>query len=819
MSAVAFRYRVRLRRYWRSWALMALLSGLALSLSMAAMADARRAGSALSRAREQGRAADVVVHADQASMGLEDSKAYLEAVAALPGVSTAARIDGVSLAEVNDDGTLAERLYFSSALGKLADQSAVDTIEKLDLRDGRMPAPDRADEVVVNPETLTATGWKLGEIVTSLRVFRLDEFTEDLTPDPTRGTPLTLTIVGVGERPNQLLGEESARNPQIYLFPAFAEQFPDSTYYISNYIRLDGGKAAVAEFRDSVGKIAATYPNTQFLFDSFHDGYAEVQDALRPQLVAVWLLAAVLFIAGLLLAAQAMGRQIVANNRDLSDLRALGMTPHELGWLGVLQGWTVACAAAVVALVVAWLSSAFTPLGTTHDFEPDPGLRFDATTLVFGSILVALALAATSYVSARRLAGGAASRGIASTAAAPPDRPSRLVSAFSRAGLPPTIVTGARFALQPGIGRSATPVRSVLASVVLATTVLVVAMSFSADLEHLVETPRSYGWDWDVSVTNDFGSIPDDALEPVRELPEIGAIAGYSQGSLRIGGLAVPAVGIDQITGTVFPTLVEGRVPQNEDDIVLGRLTMDDINASVGERIDVGTDHGDKVMTIVGVATFPAIGATSLSETSLGDGAATVASVLPPSDGLGKYNGVLIRLDPSIDRDEAVNSLRDFFAEDGCTPGDCFQTDSRPGRLSGYAKLGALWVPFAIVLGALLAISLSHGIATTTRARRRDLAILSALGMRRRQTGKIVVWQAITTVVLALVIALPVGVVGASIGWRFFTERFGIRPPISVPIVQLVLLALAGLLSAIVVGLAFVPNASRTRKLEGLVAE
>ena len=128
-------------------------------------------------------------------------------------------------------------------------------------------------------------------------------------------------------------------------------------------------------------------------------------------------------------------------------------------------------------------------------------------------------------------------------------------------------------------------------------------------------------------------------------------------------------------------------------------------------------------------------------------------------------------------------------------------------------------MPFAIVLGVLLAISLSHGIATTTRARRRDLAILSALGMRRAQTSEIVIWQAMTTVVLALVIALPVGIVGASIGWRFFTDRFGIRPPISVPIVELALLTLAGLVSAIVVGLAFVPNTRRARMIDALVPE
>src|SRR5205814_2321375 len=109
-----------------------------------------------------------------------------------------------------------------------------------------------------------------------------------------------------------------------------------------------------------------------------------------------------------------------------------------------------------------------------------------------------------------------------------------VVGLLSRAGLPPTVVTGARFALQPGNGRTATPVRSVLASIALAATVVVVAMSFSADLDHLVHTPRLYGWDWDVGVANTFGSIPDEAVDALRQRPEVAAIAGFTQGALRI---------------------------------------------------------------------------------------------------------------------------------------------------------------------------------------------------------------------------------------------------------------------------------------------
>ena len=820
MRAVAFRHRVRLRRYWRSWAFLALLSGIALSLSMAAVADARRANSAMSRALVAGHAADLVVHANQASVSPEDSAAYLAAVDELPGVAETSRVGGVYLAEVNDDGTLATRLLFNSALGKLFDQTAVDSLGTLRVLEGRLPESGRADEIAISPETVAATGWKEGDEISSLRLFRIEDLTEELEADPSKGTPLELTVVGVARRPEDFLTNEEDRHAQVYLFPSFAAAFPDATYYESDYIRLTDGAAGVPVFLNAVTELAGKYEHNQPLFGSFHDSYVAVQDALRPQVVAVWLLAGVLFIAGLLLASQAIGRQIFSHNRDLSDLRALGMRPRQLGLLGALHGWTIAISAAVVAVILAFVSSAFTPFGTTHSVDPDRGLRFDAAALSIGFTIIAIALALTSFASARRLAGVAARRGIAQIGLVGGDRPSRVVGLLSRAGLPPTVVTGSRFALQAGSGRTATPVRSVLASIALASAALVVAMSFSSDLDHLVHTPHLYGWDWDIGVVNDFGAIPDEGFDELRERPEIGAVAGFTQGVLRLGDRQVAAVGIDQIEGTVFPTLEAGRVPQSESDIVLGRLTLDDLHKSIGDTVEVGTGDGVKTMTIVGIATFPAIGSTSLTETSLGRGAATVASLFPPNDPNveGRYNGVFMRLDPTIDRTTAMEGLQGFFGEQGCS-GDCLSTDSRPERLNGYAKLGALWVPFAIALGVLLAISLAHGIATTSLARRRDLAIMSALGWTRRQAGHVVVWQAITTIVISLAVALPLGIISANIGWRVFTDHFGIRPPIDLPVQQLILMVLAAVATAIAVGLVFVPNARRVRMVDRLAGE
>ena len=181
---------------------------------------ARRANSAMSRALAAGHAADLVVHANQASVSPEGSAAYLAAVDELPGVAETSRVGGVYLAEVNEDGTLETRLLFNSALGKLLDQTAVDSLGTLRVLEGRLPESGRADEIAISPETVAATGWKVGDEITSLRLFRIEDLTEELEADPSKGTPLELTVVGVSLSPEQMLTNEENRQPHFYQIPS-----------------------------------------------------------------------------------------------------------------------------------------------------------------------------------------------------------------------------------------------------------------------------------------------------------------------------------------------------------------------------------------------------------------------------------------------------------------------------------------------------------------------------------------------------------------------------------------------------------------------
>ena len=70
-----------------------------------------------------------------------------------------------------------------------------------------------------------------------------------------------------------------------------------------------------------------------------------------------------------------------------------------------------------------------------------------------------------------------------------------------------TAVTGVRLAFDPGQGRTAVPVRSACAGLILSVAAVAAAVTFGANLLHLVHTPRLYGQDWDAAVDLEFGTI------------------------------------------------------------------------------------------------------------------------------------------------------------------------------------------------------------------------------------------------------------------------------------------------------------------------
>ena len=101
--------------------------------------------------------------------------------------------------------------------------------------------------------------------------------------------------------------------------------------------------------------------------------------------------------------------------------------------------------------------------------------------------------------------------------------------------------------------------------------------------------------------------------------------------------------------------------------------------------------------------------------------------------------------------------------------------------------------------------TLVHALVTTVHRRRRDLAVLRALGLTRRQVLATVGWQAVVIVAAAAIVAVPLGVAAGRWGWILFADELEV---ISQPVVP-VLALLAAALVAIVLGEAVALAAGR----------
>jgi putative ABC transport system permease protein len=718
----------------------------------------------------------------------------LDALEQSPLIAAHGRFAGNTLYRIVD-GKIDRRLDVGSALGFGAyDDAAGRTIATIRLRAGRLADPTRADEIVVSTTAAKATGWKVGTRITDLRQFDLDE-QDPATglPDLRKGTQLSVVVVGIGEMPEELLQNPADRVPRVFFTPAFQRQFPNSAFYLNELIRLRPGadmtalRAAVAETARRVA------PTADMIVAPTDEGLRKVENSIDPLVRGLWALAALAALIGIALAAQSLGQIFAVRADEHAQLRALGATRGQRVSVELAPLLAAALVAAVFAALMSYALSALTPVGSARDAEPHPGMVFDLALLgcVVALTLVGAIIAALPSI--RRLVTTNALPG--PTAIESRERGSRFADLAARTRLSVAGIVGTRFAFQSGRGRSATPVHTVLATLMLVVAAATATLAFGTSLHHWTTTPRLYGWNWDVAVGSNFGTVPREAEAPLSQFADVTHAGALNVGLLTVSGHAIPAIGIAPIVGTVAPALNRGRLPATESEIVLGARTMRQLHAHIGNRITGRVGTRSVALTVVGTTTFPAFGNGRFGDTGLGTGALGTTALFTAHDETnpgGRYNYVLLQFRPGT-ATTATSRLRAFLAEQGCADASCIIADSRPAEIDGYRNANGLPVVIGVVLALFLVATLVHALVSTMRRRVTDLSVLRALGCTPRQLSSTLRWQGFVLTASAIVVGVPVGLVAGRFAWRAFASHIGIAPDGAVPLLTLAIAA-AGLL-------------------------
>jgi ABC-type lipoprotein release transport system permease subunit len=811
MTAVWYRFRAELRMRWRGWLALALIAGIAGGAVLALAAGARRSDTAYRRFLRAQDAYDVLVSLSTANFGAPPDEVFdPDEVARLPQVAEAAPTGFFFVS-------------LGAGVGVLVppDERIGTEINEFKMLEGRRPAADASTEVVVSFTLAEQHDLEVGSEIEVLDPRLLDALDQPPPPDVTAGEAVaghrardrvlaalpdnSFIVVGIeaspGEFPPQIEGTSRFlihASPALYPLRDDLAMFSDGGDELM--VRLHRGARDTDAFLAELERLGLDEGVSVTIQRDLATG---VDRSLHTQAVALRLLALLAAVAGALIVGQLLARLTFLESDDHPVLTALGMRRGERFALGLARAATIGLAAALVAVVVAVIVSPLFPTGLARTAEPEPGLDVDAAVLGLGALGLAMVVVLLATWPAWR-----AARPTTDTEPVPA-RPSTAGRMLARGGVPLSVSTGVRMALEPGRGHSSVPVRSSLAGVTLGVVTLVAAITFGASLAHLLATPALYGQTWDVQLTTYDELLPTMGLSRLKKDDRVeGIVVGNFRASFAVDDRRVDGVVFDTVAGDISPTILEGRRPRADDEIALGTRTLRSLGIDVGDTVPVApfaTARDPVPMRVVGRAVFPVFGEVG----RLGDGVfvskpgweRVLGEPLDPAD-----TGLLLKLAAGANIDAVVGDLEEQIGDTVYVIGQ-----GKPTDIVNFGRVEATPYLLGGILGALSVATLAHLLVSAVRRRRRELAILKTLGFVRGQVRSTVAWQATTLVVVALLVGVPLGVAIGRWAWMLFADGLGVVAVPRVPAIAIAVTVAGAILAANVIAAGPAQFAARTK--------
>jgi hypothetical protein len=392
------------------------------------------------------------------------------------------------------------------------------------------------------------------------------------------------------------------------------------------------------------------------------------------------------------------------------------------------------------------------------------------------------------------------------------------------------MLTGLRFALEPGRGRSAAPVRSAILGAILAVTVLAATVTFGASLDGLVSHPSLYGWNWDYAMLAAFGGQENLPAHQVAALLDkdsyIAAWSGANFSSAKLNGVRIAFL-VEQPGAKVTPPILSGHGVEGPGEVVLGEATLAQLHERVGGTVTFANGISKpSTLRIVGTVTLPAI----TSDMSMGTGALVAKSEFPTTllnlqdANLPGPSFVLVRIRSDVSSSAGYASLVKINDEVNKIPAANGSAGGvvkvlRPVEIVNFHAMDTTPTVLATGLAAGAVVALGLTLATSVRRRRRDLAMLKALGFTQRQLASVISWQATVAAVIGVAVGTPLGIVIGRQLWLSFARSIDAVPEATVPAVTIVLVGVGALVFANLVAALPGRMAARTPTALALRAE
>jgi len=369
MSAIWLFLRAESRRRWRAWLSLALIVGVFTGGVVTAAAGALRTGSAYARFLDWSRAPDAVVDAEPYNPIFP--RLSPTAVMRVPQAADAAVIKSFRVTR----GIVQFIAPASNAIPG--------GFWKRKILSGRLSDPARPGEVNVSFTLAQRLHLRPGDPL-------------PLVLTTTAGRPAAFVFHVAGIDAAQAEFPPQLGNGTYFAWgtPAFYRQHPALDGFVQVALRFHHGSRDWAAVQRELSQnthsklVEATLLSAQSV---------NTQRSIRPQAVALWLLAALFGVIGLLIVGQLLARLSFLEATGYGTLRALGMSRGQLMTACLVRAAAIGAAGGIIAAVLGVALSPLLPVGLARVAEPHPGIDADLLILAAGlaaAILITTACAA-----------------------------------------------------------------------------------------------------------------------------------------------------------------------------------------------------------------------------------------------------------------------------------------------------------------------------------------------------------------------------------------------------------------------------------------
>lgn len=770
---------------------LAFVLGVMVAATISLIAGSRRSSSVVDRFFDLLPPYDALIYSESGELVFED-------IRAMPDVERADIVEYLAFG-LNEQGASHAQVV-QEINGSVLDFSVRDPTTRV-LR-GRRPTAD--NEATVNEDFEREFGLSVGDTV-PVRAFAPDQFAEVMKGIPPRGPDYEFVIVGVVQTPHDIafneirsprVGAEASNNEMavpIEFWEAHHSEFLDFGVSVAVQLRPD---TSVDTFMREIGDMLGPDNDLQGgpVLEDFkqESAFQTPVDLETRALLAVGIGAA---IGALLLSLLLLRLQQRAFDDDQQILRTLGMTANQQSIVGCLRVVPAATGAAVIAIVVATVSSDRYPIGLGRQLELDRGLQFDVVVVVTCAVAAVVLMLSTAAMLARSsLSAPVVVRSRRS-------RPGARVSVVA----PLEVSLGYRLAFGIAGGRSRAWRWRGIAGAVLGVATFVGLGVYVGGADGLYREPGQRGWMWDLAIGNSNFTLDSDGVAELQRNPLIAGSTPIRFGLAAINSSSAEVLAFDS-RSSALPSVIGGRLPVSADEIALGAGLMRQFEVEVGDAVTLslkGSDFAQKGgrttdlrMTVVGQSMAPALGDADIARI----GVITLDAIVE-AGGDPSPNIVLANVAGS-DHQASIEKLAATHTED-------MRTDIVPAQIVNMTRVRSVPIVGLLLAGAFALLAIGTTIVAASRSNLHTLAVLVALGLDSSGARRARAWHGIIVAAITLAIGVPLGLAAGSALWRKVTGQLGVRS--TAPVTSFTVVGIVIAITLTAVGTAILTSLLRRR--------